>query len=298
MQRRQIVQLGRSLPLVLDTYAKLALESLSGVDDGLGDLALEDSLLRRMAHLELAARNFRGGDNFKIGNRHEVPDFQLALAHNRQGRRLHPANADDPSRAPAKNDGRGAGERQVVDLVGLPARDSGGVKPGIFGIWLCAAECVADGLRVLRGEQHPHHLAAVGVMLEDFLTDQLAFAVAIGGEPNPLGGAQCLANGLELGGFVAALRRARAVKTFWPQQDRRPVLPLRHDILRFEQVEQMALGRENVSVARTDGGTDVFCLAGFLRDDDLIGHDGSFRKINSTAAMRTYREQRDLASWA
>jgi hypothetical protein len=36
-----------------------------------------------------------------------------------QGRRLHPATADDSSRALAKNDGRGAGERQVVDLVGL-----------------------------------------------------------------------------------------------------------------------------------------------------------------------------------
>jgi hypothetical protein len=27
-------------------------------------------------------------------------------------------------------------------------------------------------------------------MLEDFLTDELTFAIAIGGEPNPLGGAQ------------------------------------------------------------------------------------------------------------
>ena len=41
----------------------------------------------------------------------------------------------------------------------------------------------------------------------------------------------------------------------------------------IEQVEQMALGREDVSVTRTDGGTDVFGLAGFLRDDDLIGHN-------------------------
>jgi hypothetical protein len=34
----------------------------------------------------------------------------------------------------------------------------------------------------------------------------------------------------------------------------------------------MALGREDVSVTRTDGGSDVFGLAGFLRDDDLVGH--------------------------
>ena len=50
-------------------------------------------------------------------------------------------------------------------------------------------------------------------MLEYFLTDELTFAVAVGGEPNPLGGAQRLANGSELGGFVAALCGASAVKT-------------------------------------------------------------------------------------
>ena len=231
------MQLGWPLPLVLDAHAKRALETLSGVDDGLGNLTLEDSLLRRVAHLELAARNFRGSDNFKIGDWHEVPDFQLTLAHDGQGRRLHATNADHPARTLPKNDGRGAGERQIVDLVGLAARNGGGVKPGIFGIWFCPTECVADGLLVLRGEQHPHHLAAVFVMLENFLTDELTLAVAVGGEPNPLGGAQCLANGSELGGFVAALRRASAVKAFGPQQDRRPALPLRHDILRFEQVE-------------------------------------------------------------
>ena len=156
----------------------------------------------------------------------------------------------------------------------MPARNGGGVKAGIFGIGFCPTECIADGLRVLRGEQHAHDLTAVLVMLENFLTDQLTLAVAVGGEPNPLGGAQCLANGSELGGFVAALCRAGAVEAFGPQQDRRPALPGRHDIFRFEQVEQMALGREDVSVARTDGGADVFRLAGFLRDDDLIGHDG------------------------
>ena len=36
----------------------------------------------------------------------------------------------------------------------------------------------------------------------------------------------------------------------------------------------MTLGRKDFSVTRTDGGADTFRLAGFLRDDDLIGHDG------------------------
>jgi hypothetical protein len=32
-------------------------------------------------HLELAARNLCGGDNFKVGEWHEVADFKFALAH-------------------------------------------------------------------------------------------------------------------------------------------------------------------------------------------------------------------------
>jgi hypothetical protein len=46
----------------------------------------------------------------------------------------------------------------------------------------------------------------------------------------------------------------------------------------------MALGCEDFSVTRTDGGADVLCLAGFFRDDDLIGHNGSFRRNDSTEA--------------
>ena len=33
-------------------------------------------------------------------------------------------------------------------------------------------ECIADGLSVLRGEQHPHHLTAVLIMFENFLADE------------------------------------------------------------------------------------------------------------------------------
>ena len=120
-------------------------------------------------------------------------------------------------------------------------------------------------------------------MLKNFLTDELTLTVAIGGEPDPLGGAQCLANGFELGGFVAAFCRASAVKAFGPQKDRCPALSCRHNILRLEQVEQMALGWKNVSVTRTHGGADVFRLAGFFGDDNLISHDGSFRRMDSTA---------------
>jgi len=36
----------------------------------------------------------------------------------------------------------------------------------------------------------------------------------------------------------------------------------------------MALSWKNIAVARTNCGADVFGLAGFLRDDDLICHEG------------------------
>ena len=83
------MQLGWQLPLILDAHGKRAFESFGRLDYVLGNLALNNSVLRRVPHLELSARNFRCGDNFKIGKRHEVADFQLALAYNGQCRRLY-----------------------------------------------------------------------------------------------------------------------------------------------------------------------------------------------------------------
>jgi hypothetical protein len=59
----------------------------------------------------------------------------------------------------------------------------------------------------------------------------------------------------------------------------------------------MTLGWKDFSVPRTDGDADVFGLAGFLRDDNLIGHIGSFRRIDSTAARREHIAN-DMASQA
>ena len=146
------MELWRPLPLVLNTHAKRALEVLGRFDDRLGVLPPDNSLLRRVPHLELTAGYGRGGDNFKIRLRHEIPDFELAPAHDRQGWRLNPANSDNAPRTSTKNDGRRSRQRQVVDLVGLSARDGGGVKRSVFGVWFRPAECVADRLRILRGK--------------------------------------------------------------------------------------------------------------------------------------------------
>jgi hypothetical protein len=43
----------------------------------------------------------------------------------------------------------------------------------------------------------------------------------------------------------------------------------------------MALGRKNVSVARANSGADVFRLAGFLGDNNLIRHEDPFRGLGS-----------------
>src|ERR1700730_19469351 len=112
-------------------------------------------------------------------------------------------------------------------------------------------------------------------MLKNFLTDQLTLAVTMGCKPNSFGSAQRLANSLELSGLVATLCRARSVKTFRPQKYWRPPLPGRNNVLRFEEIEQMALCWKNITVARTNCGTYILGLAGFLRDDDLICPSGA-----------------------
>lgn len=50
----------------------------------------------------------------------------------------------------------------------------------------------------------------------------------------------------------------------------------------------MALSWKNITVARTNCGADVFGLAGFLRDDDLICHDGLIGRVHLTPG--TYHE--------
>ncbi len=44
----------------------------------------------------------------------------------------------------------------------------------------------------------------------------------------------------------------------------------------------MALCWKNITVARTNCGADVFGLASFLRDDDLICHYGPLGKMDLT----------------
>ena len=132
-------------------------------------------------------------------------------------------------------------------------------------------------MRVLGGEEDAHHLTAIMIVLQNLLADELALAVTICGEPDPLGASQGVPNCLEFGGLASAFRRASGVEAIGPQEDRRPSLPCGHSLLGLHEVKQMPFGRQNVAISAADGGTDVLGLARFLGDDDLVGHIGSPR---------------------
>ena len=176
----------RALALVLHPHAERPRDVPRRLHNRLGIFAFQDAVLGRVPHPQCAAPGMGGGRDLEVGDRNEVADLQLALARDRKRRRLHPPDSDYATCAPAERDRRGAGQRQVVDLVGLTARDGGGVEAGMLGVGPGPAEGVANGLRVLRGEHHPHHLAAVAAMLQDLLADELSLAVAVGREPDPL----------------------------------------------------------------------------------------------------------------
>ena len=56
----------------------------------------------------------------------------------------------------------------------------------------------------------------------------------------------------------------------------------------------MALGRKNVSVARANSSADVFRLAGFLGNNNLIHHEAPLEDWIRERRTRTYSEQNNL----
>src|SRR5665647_1161936 len=126
-------------------------------------------------------------------------------------------------------------------------------------------------------------------MLENLLPDQLTLTVTIGGKPNTPGRPQSIADCLELGCFVASARRAGAVKPVRTEENGRPLLPCRDNVARLEQIEEMALGREDRPITQADGSADILCLAGFLGDDNLIRHAelAVWRRLRATPSIST-----------
>ena len=294
LERGQVVQPGRALPPVLDPHPERSLEVPRGIEDRPGIFALQNPHLRRVLHPEGPALGMRRGHHLEIPDRHELADLDLAPARDRQRRRLDPADADHALCAPAQRHRRRPGQRQVVDLVGLPARHRRRVEPGVLFIGPGAPERHADGLRVLRREQHPHRHAPVAAMLQDLLADQLSLAVAVGGEPHPVRRLQRRTDRLQLGRLVAARRRFGAIQSVGPQQFRRPALPCRVDVLGLAQVEQVPLRREHGSVAGPDRGAHIPGLARLLGNHDLAGHrapsaEGAPSPVSGRAASMAAR---------
>ena len=278
LQRGQVVQAGRRLPLLLHLHRERPLEALGQGGDGLGILALQDALLRRVPHAQPPGLDLGRRHHLEIALRHEVADLDLAPADDGQRRRLHPSHADHRPGSLRQRHRGGAGEGKVVDLVRLPPRHRRRVEPRMLGIGLRAGEGVADGLRVLRGEHHPHHRAAEPLVLQDLLADQLALAVAVRGQPDAPGRTQGGADRLQLRGLVPACGRPRAIERIRPQQHRAPALPGRVHVFGLHQVEEVPFRRQHRAISAAHRGADVLGLTGLLGDDDLLGHGCSERK--------------------
>ena len=102
-----------------------------GLGDGFGRSAVPDAGFGRrgVAHEEAAILDLGRDDDLEIILDAEIPDLDFAQADDGQRRRLHPADADDALDARGEQrPSRGAGQRQVEDLVGLLARDGGLVE--------------------------------------------------------------------------------------------------------------------------------------------------------------------------
>ena len=142
-----------------------------------------------MTHQKAAACDGRGGDDLEIVLGPEIADFQFAQADDRQRRRLDPADSDHAANAGREQClRRGPGERQIEDLVGLLARHRRLIERTHLGVRLQPGEGLLQRLRILRREQGPPHAPAIAEMVEDFLADQLAFAVAVGRQDDVVAG--------------------------------------------------------------------------------------------------------------
>ncbi len=241
-----------------------------GVGDGFGLSTIPDPGLDRwgMAHEEGATLNFGRGDNLKVVLDAEIPDLEFAQADDGQGRGLDPADADDAFDALSKQrPGRGAGQRQVEDLVGLLPCDGGLVERTQLAIGLELVEGLPQRFGVLCGEQGALDGAAIAQVLEDLLADQLAFTVAVGGEDDPIATRQRRGDRLQLGGLVAFCRGLRRVEIVRLQQLARPAFPCGIDLMRLGQAQQVAFGGQDLPEAFAERRAQVARLAGLLGDD-------------------------------
>src|SRR3954452_6859491 len=119
-------------------------------------------------------------------------------------------------------------------------------------------------------------------MLQDFLADELAFPVAVGGDDDARGALEGLSDGLELGGPVAAALGPGRIEALGLEQGKGPSLPGRIDLLGLGPPQEVTLGRQDLAVAVADRGPDVARLAAFLGDDH-----GLHRRVDLSPSPRS-----------
>ena len=221
-----------------------------------------------MAHEEGAILDLGRGHDLEIILDAEIADLDLAQADDGQRGRLDPADADDALDAACEQrSGRRTGQRQVEDLVGLLPRDGRLVERAQLAVGFELLEGLAQRLGVLSGEQGALDGAAIAQVLQDLLADQLALAVAVGGEDHLVATLQRRGDRLQLGGLVALGRGLRGVETVRLQQHARPAFPSGIDLVGLGQAQQMPLRRQDLPEPVAERRAQVASLAGLFRDD-------------------------------
>ena len=221
-----------------------------------------------MPHDKRPARDCCGRHDLEITLFSEVADFDLAQTHDRQRRCLDPPDPDHPFGATREQClGRRPRQRQIENLIGLLACNGRIIKRLHLTVRLELVEGLPQRLRILRREQRTPHLPAIAQMLQDFLPDQLPFAITIGRQDHFIATLQRGSNRREFGHPAAASSDFSRIEAVRLQKLTRPALPLRLHLMRLSQTQQMPLGGENFTESIAKRRPQIARLTGFFRDD-------------------------------
>jgi hypothetical protein len=126
--------------------------------------------------------------------------------------------------------------------------------------------CRSD-LGVLSGEERALHSAAIAQVLQDFLANQLALTVAVGGENHLITARKRGSDRLQLGGLVALGRGLCGIEPLRLEEYARPALPGGLDLIGLGQSQQVSLGRQDLPEPVAECRAQITGLAGLLGDD-------------------------------
>ena len=94
-----------------------------------------------------------------------------------------------------------------------------------FAVWFEPGKGLLQRLWILRHEQSPPHAPAIAEMVEDFLTNQLAFTIAIGRQDDVVAGPERRGDGLEFRRLIALGGWAGRIKPIRLKNSAGPALP-------------------------------------------------------------------------